>query len=202
LLSKLAIVSFLAALAACSSDTPGENLNPVATVAVSPDSVAIVEGQVTLLTAELRDTDGNILENRIVLWTSLDRDVAEAGASGLVRGIAPGTAAVTATSEGMSDQATVAVSAIAVASVILTPDSLTILVGDTAAFDATLLSAAGDTLAGRAVAWASLDTVIAVVDSTGQVIGRAAGLTAISALSEGVADTAQVKVDSLAPVFR
>ena len=198
----LAIVSLLAALVACGDDSPLENLNPVATVTVSPDSVAIVEGDVTLLTAELRDAEGNILDNRVVAWSSSDRDVVAAGSSGLVRGVAPGAAIVTAKSEGVSDQATVAVTAIPVATVILTPDSLTLVVNDTATFVVTLLSAEGDTLSGRSVAWASLDSVIAVVDSIGRVVGRAAGLTGITAFSEGLADTAQVRVDSLAPVSR
>ena len=201
-LSMLAVVSLLAALVACGDDSPLENLSPVATVTVSPDSVAITEGDVTLLTAELRDAEDNILNNRVVAWSSSDPDVVATGSSGLVRGIAPGTATVTATSEGGSDQATVAVSTVAVANVILTPDSLTIVVNDTATFAVTLLSAEGDTLSGRNVAWASLDTVIAVVDSAGRVAGRAAGLTGITAISEGVADTAQVRVDSLAPVSR
>jgi len=200
--SKLLIVAFATVFVACSDDSPIENLNPVATMTVTPDSVAIVEGDVTLLTAELRDANGSILNNRAVWWTSQNSDVAEAGASGLVRGLSPGVATITATSEGVSEQAIVAVSAMSVAAVILTPDSLTIVVGDSAAFVVTLLSAAGDTLTGRTVTWASLDTVIAVVDSTGRVVGRAPGLTGITALSESIADTAQVKVDSLAPVSR
>jgi uncharacterized protein YjdB len=193
-------VSLLAVFVACSTDSPIENLNPVETITVSPDRVDIVEGDVTLLTAELRDTDGNVLDNRLVWWTSSDPDVAETGASGLVRGIAPGSATITARSEGVSDQAAVAVSAMPVAVVVLSPDSLAIVVGDTASFEVTLLSAGGDTLSGRGVFWVSLDTLIAVVDTAGRVVGQAAGLTGITALSEGIADTAQVRVDSLAPV--
>ncbi len=199
-LSMLAIVSLLAALVACGDDSPIENLNPVATVTVSPESVAIIEGDVTLLTAELRDAEGDVLDNRVVAWSSSDRDVVAAGSSGLVRGIAPGAAIVTAKSEGVSDQATVVVTGVPVATVILTPDSFTIVVDDTAAFAVTLLSADGDTLTGRSVAWASLDTTIATVDSTGRVAGRAVGLTGITAISEGIADTAQLRVESLTPV--
>ena len=201
-LSKLAIVSLLAALVACSSDSPIENLNPVATVTVLPESVEIVEGQVTLLTAELQDAEGEILDNRVVAWTSSDRDVVAAGSSGLIRGIGPGSATITATSEGVSDQSAATVSAVPVAFVILTPDSLSIVVGDTATLAVTLLTADGDELYGRDVVWASLDTLIAVVDSVGHVEGLAAGLTGIAAISEGIADTAQVRVDSLAPVSR
>ncbi len=201
LLSLLAIIPLSAVLVACSDDAPIENLNPVATVTVTPESVAIVDGDVTLLTAELRDTEGNSLD-RVVAWTSSDRDVVAAGSSGLIRGIGPGSATVTAASEGVSDSSMVTVSAAPVAFVVITPDSLSIVVGDTATLAVTLLSADGNPLSGRSVAWASLDTLIAAVDSVGRVEGLAAGLTGITALAEGVADTAQVRVDSLAPVSR
>ncbi len=187
---------------ACGDDSPTENTAPVATVTVSPSSVDMTQGELTLLTAELRDAAGNVLENRTVAWSSSDPEVAAAGSSGLVRGVAPGAATITATAGGVSDQATVTVTAIPVALVLLTPDSLTLVVGDTAAFDVTLLSADGDSLAGRDVAWASLDTLIAVVDSAGLVLGRAPGLTGVTATAEGIADTARVRVDSLAPVSR
>jgi uncharacterized protein YjdB len=84
---------------------------PVASVAVTPAPVTVVENAFASLTATLRDQAGNELTNRWVVWTVNNPAIAEATSSGRVVGIAPGTAMVTATSEGRSGTAAVTVTA-------------------------------------------------------------------------------------------
>jgi uncharacterized protein YjdB len=84
---------------------------PVASVAVTPAPVTVVENGFTALTATARDQAGNVLTNRPVVWTVNNPAIAEVTASGRVVGIAPGTAMVTATSEGRSGTAAVTVTA-------------------------------------------------------------------------------------------
>lgn len=82
---------------------------PVATVTVSPSSGTIQVNGTLQLTATPRDQNGNALSGRTITWSSSNTSVATVTSSGLVRGIAPGTATITATSEGRTGQATVTV---------------------------------------------------------------------------------------------
>jgi hypothetical protein len=84
-----------------SSVDPGTNPEPVASVAVSPASATIMEGNSTMLTAIPRDAGGNVLSGRAVAWAS-DNAAASVDADGHVRGESPGAATITATSEGKS----------------------------------------------------------------------------------------------------
>src|SRR5207245_2656404 len=59
---------------------------------------------------------------------------------------------------------------------------------------ATPKDAAGNVLAGRAVAWASSNPALATVSASGLVTGVAAGAVTITATSEGQSGTASVTV--------
>jgi hypothetical protein len=82
---------------------------PVATVEVTPNPASVSVGRAVQLTATLKDAAGNILTGRAVSWSSSDTDVAPVDATGLVGGLALGTATITATSEGQSGSASVTV---------------------------------------------------------------------------------------------
>ncbi|MBX6333355.1 MAG: Ig-like domain-containing protein, partial [Gemmatimonadaceae bacterium] len=83
---------------------------PVATVTVSPDTVTITVGGSVTLVATLLDVLNNVLTGRTVTWSSSDTTVAIVDeASGAVHGVNPGTAIITATSEGKSGASTVTV---------------------------------------------------------------------------------------------
>ena len=73
---------------------------PVNTVTITGNTT-IAQGATSQLTAVLRDAAGNVLTGRVVTWSSSNTAVATV-ANGLVTGVAPGTATITATSEGRS----------------------------------------------------------------------------------------------------
>ncbi|MGH7546987.1 MAG: Ig-like domain-containing protein [Gemmatimonadales bacterium] len=75
---------------------------PVASVDVTPPSASVLEGQTVQLTAMPRDANGNPLSGRAVTWASGNPAVATVSASGLVTGVAAGSATITATSEGQN----------------------------------------------------------------------------------------------------
>src|SRR5437773_819613 len=81
---------------------------PVATVTVSPAAAAVQPGQTVQLTATTRDANGNILTGRTVTWASNNNPAATVSSSGLVTGVATGTALITATSEGKTGSAMIA----------------------------------------------------------------------------------------------
>src|SRR3989441_11369619 len=87
------------------------SLDPVASVTVTPSSASVQVGDTTRLQATTRDALGNILTGRTITWASSNAAVAAVDVAGLVKGVAAGTATVTATSEGVSGPASVAVTA-------------------------------------------------------------------------------------------
>ena len=174
----------------------------VASVTVAPASPSIGVGNTVQLTATLKDSAGNTLSGRPVSWSSGSASVASVNSSGLVTGVAAGSATITATSGTVSGSATVTVTTTPapVASVTVTPGTPSIGVGNTVQLTATLKDSAGNTLSGRPVSWASGSASVASVNSSGLVTGVAAGSATITATSGSVSGTATVTVTGPAPV--
>src|SRR6059036_154790 len=188
-------------------DPPGtatapETNVPVASVTVSPASASILVGATVQLFAVTKDSAGNTLTGQSVAWASGDTAVATVSASGLVTGVAAGSASITATSGGQSATATVTVSNVpvaSVASVVISPATATLLLGASLQLSATLKDGAGNVLSGRTVTWASGNPMVASVSASGLVLGLAAGTATITATSEGVSGTAAISVASADP---
>src|SRR5213082_2082750 len=82
---------------------------PVASVTVSPSPASVQQGATVQLTATPKDANGNPLSGRVVTWSSNNTAVATVNGSGLVTGVAAGSATITATSEGKSGTSAVTV---------------------------------------------------------------------------------------------
>jgi adhesin/invasin len=89
---------------------------PAATVTTSLTNGTLAVGGTTSATAIVRDANGVDITNYnagnghvVVTWTSSAPNVATVSASGLVTAVAPGTATITATAEGVSGSANVTV---------------------------------------------------------------------------------------------
>src|SRR5437773_3305366 len=167
---------------------------PVASVSVSPASASTMVGQTVQLTATPVDSTGAALSGRVVTWASSNSGIATVSASGLVTGLAAGSATITATSEGKSGTATVTVTPVPVASVSVSPGSATVGAGQTVLLTATPKDAGGNPLTGRIVTWASSNAGLATVSGSGLVAGVAVGSVTITATSEGQSGTATVTV--------
>ena len=173
---------------------------PVATVTVTPSTASVIVGQTTTLAATTKDASGNVLTGRTITWTTSNALVATVSASGVVTGVAAGTATITATSEGKSGTATVTVTLAPVASITVTPATASVVVGQTTTLSATTKDAAGNVLTGRTITWTSGTNSIATVSSSGVVTGVAAGTVLITATSEGRSASATVTVTQPVPV--
>ncbi len=84
---------------------------PVASVVVTPAQNQVQVGGTAQLAAQPRDAAGNAL-NRPVSWSSSANATATVNQSGLVTGVAPGNATISATSEGVPGTAAVEVLAL------------------------------------------------------------------------------------------
>src|SRR5207245_2191320 len=172
---------------------------PVASVTVSPAAPSVQVRQTVQLAATPKDAGGAALTGRVVTWASNNTGVATVNGTGLVTGVAAGSATITATSEGTNGTAALTVSVVPVASVTVTPETGGIQVGQTVQLSATPKDAGGAALTGRVVTWASSATGVATVSGSGLVTGGAAGSATITATSEGQSGTAGVTV-SIVPV--
>lgn len=96
-------------LAGCATDVVEPGLARVASVEVAPSTAPLQVNATLRLTATPRDSSGAPLTGRPVGWLSSDSTVAHVSGNGVVRGVAPGPATITATSEGKSGTATISV---------------------------------------------------------------------------------------------
>src|SRR5207302_8444517 len=166
----------------------------VASVDVTPPSASVEAGQTVQLTATPKDAGGTALSGRTVTWSSSNMAVATASNSGLVSGVTPGTATITATSEGKSGTSAITVTPVPVASVDVTPPSVSVQAGQTVQLTATPRDANGAPLSGRTVTWSSSNTAVAAVSNSGLVSGVTPGSITITATSEGKSGTAAITV--------
>ncbi len=86
------------------------------TVQIIPSTASVAIGRTVQLTATATDSIGDFFPNASVVWTSANTSVATVSSSGLVTGIAAGTAAVTATTFGVSSTALITVPVVSFAS--------------------------------------------------------------------------------------
>lgn len=82
---------------------------PVSSIILSMTSAALVPGQSVDISATARSASGATLTGRVVTWESSAPAVASVSTTGTVTALGQGTAEVTATSEGKSASATIAV---------------------------------------------------------------------------------------------
>src|SRR5213076_3051662 len=170
---------------------------PVASVDVTPATASVQAGQTVQLTATPRDAGGNPLSGRTVTWSSSNTAVATVSNSGLVSGVTPGTATITATSEGKSGTSSITVTPVPVASVDVTPATASVQAGQTVQLTATPRDAGGNPLSGRTVTWSSSNTEVATVSNSGLVSGVTPGSATITATSEGKSGTSSISVTNV-----
>ncbi|PYP69160.1 MAG: hypothetical protein DMD41_17285, partial [Gemmatimonadetes bacterium] len=76
---------------------PSAPSSSVASVTVSPSSMSVAAGSTYQFTATLKDAFGTVLTGQPVTWATSDPSVATVNGSGLVTGVAAGTATISAT---------------------------------------------------------------------------------------------------------
>lgn len=156
---------------------------PVGQVAVTPAAGTIRREGAIQLTANVTDQGGTVRTNRAVTWASLNPAVATVSASGLVSGITDGQAVITATSEGVSGQATITVfGSPVVATVTVTPTGTgTHAIGQTRQFTAVAKAGSGTVIGDAVITWASTNAAAVTVTQTGLATVVGSGSATITA---------------------
>jgi uncharacterized protein YjdB len=183
-----------------------DNTAPVARIRIDPWSISLPAGGSQQLTAQLWDADGNALEGREVSWSSNRRHVT-VDATGKVTALDSGSVAtITAVSEGRQAYAAVTITSSGgdsgpnpVASVVVSPATASVLVGQTTQLTATLRDAENNQLTGRTITWSSSNPAVATVNGSGLVSGVGQGGATITATSEGQSGSAAITVNVAQP---
>jgi trimeric autotransporter adhesin len=178
-ISTLFVVITLSGCGSASSNVPATSISVV------PDSASLVPGSTIQLA---------VGTSQPVSWSSSLPAVATVSGTGLVTAIGVGRARVTATDEGGSGFATVTVAEVAVASILLSQDTTTIVLNHSAQLSAIPLDAQGRVISGRLITWATHAAPIAMVSSNGLVTAAGLGTAQIFVTCDGVTVIATINV--------
>ncbi len=165
---------------------------PVESISLDKDTVSVLQGETVRVTATVAPSNAT---NKTVKWTSSDESIATV-ANGTIKGIAVGTATITATTNnGKTDNVKVTVkkndNIVVPTGVTISPTSLELAKGKTGTLTATV---APSNATDKSVTWTSSNTSVATV-SNGTVTAVAAGTATITAkTSNGKTATATVTV--------
>ena len=169
----------------------------VASLTVSEPSGALQVGATLTLVADIRDASGAAITGRVPTWSTSNPAVATV-ANGVVTGVSPGSATITATVGrevgGDAGHGSPAVRSPRYRSLRLAGSPVA---GTTTPLDVVLKASDGTTLSGRAITFTSSQPLVAKVNGLGQLVATSPGTTTITATSEGVSGT--LAVDVVAP---
>lgn len=168
----------------------------IASIVVTPSPTSVLVGQTRQLTAVARDASNATVTGVTFEWSSSLPSTATVDGSGVVSGVAPGSASIRATIGAVSGAASVSVTIPAVATVTVSPSAPNVSGGNTVQLTATLRDASGNVLTGRAIEWTSANTARATVNNSGLVTTSRTnkGTVTITATSEGKSGSAIVTV--------
>jgi uncharacterized protein YjdB len=141
-----------------------------------------------------KDAAGNVLTGHQVLWSSSDTTVAPVDQSGLALAKRLGSATITVSSGSVSAKATVTVSRVPVARIVIAPSNPTVIVGQTTQLSATAQDSAGNVLTGITTTWSSSDPTTATIDQTGSATGIKAGVVTLTVTSGSVTASSSLTV--------
>ena len=172
-----------------------------ASVEVTPDAFTVAIGQQTQVSAVVRNRQGAPLDHPVA-WTSSDPAVATVNSRGFVIGVKSGSVLMIATQGEFSDTATAQVNAVIarVDSVVVSPASASLIVGERLSLVARPVDTAGTAIGGRSVTWTSASPAIATVSSGGLVTGVAVGSTTLRASLDGHTTEVPVEVSPVPAV--
>ena len=197
----LLAVVLAAGVGACVGDSSvvgPDPLDAIATVRISPRTANVKVGDTSQLSGLVLNGHGSVVDIPPT-WSSSAPTVATVAQSGIVTGVEPGFATITASAGGTSGSALIIVELAPVASVVISPASVTLSVGEEATLTATLRDASLRVLGDRVVRWSTSDSeIVSRIVSAGRqqvtITGRGPGTAVITATSEGVSRTATVTV--------
>jgi len=168
-----------------------------ATIEILPNVLSLIVGGTQQLSVRVLGAGGQLITGLKVTLISTNSNIATVSSTGLVRALSPGTFAIVASVRNVQvtiQGTSVAAAPAPVASITVTPSISQGVAGSTQQFTATLRDVNGNILLGRTVVWSSSTPGFATVNTSGLVSLVSAGVTVISATSEGVTGASTLTV--------
>jgi trimeric autotransporter adhesin len=180
-----AVASMVTSGGGCSGST---GIETVSAIRIQPSAIALLVLRQTTLRATAVDAAGRMVTMGQVYWSSEDTTIATVSTSGVVTAVTPGRARIAASAEGVTGVATVTVSVVTVAEVVVVPETLRVAPNGMGQLRATAYDASGNVVTGLSAVWGSSEQSVATVNSTGTVTGVSPGsATATAAIAGQVA---------------
>ncbi len=201
-INRSTIVVGLAALIVSCSGGGGDSPmtpppTPVLTTISLTGGTTVAVGSTLTLIASPRDQNGNAIA-ATVTWSSGATNVATVTSSGVVTGVAPGSAIITSAAGSVTANTTITVTAVPILTSITISGGSTLVAGTALQLTATPKDQNGAAIAAT-IAWSSGTSAVASVNSSGLITGVTAGTAIITASSGTV--TATLTVTVAAPVL-
>jgi Tol biopolymer transport system component len=165
---------------------------PVRAVTIEPALITLAWNEARQVLAIPRDAEGEPLDDRAVAWVIGNPSIAEVDETGRVTAKSNGTTVLTATSEGVTAHAEVAVLPAPVNRVVLSVAELALEAGEARTVTVRLEDRLGRELTDRRVTWASSNQIKIFVTDEGKVYALDVGSATITATSEGKSAELQV----------
>ena len=171
---------------------------PVLTSIILSGGTSVVAGSTLQLAAAPKDQNGAAIAATIT-WSSSATNIATVNTSGVVTGVAPGSAVITASSGSVNATVTITVAAPVLTTIALSGGG-SVIAGQTLQLTASPKDQAGNAIAAT-MTWSSNATGIATVSNTGLVTGVAVGTAVVTAASGSVNATTTITVTPVPPVL-
>ncbi len=175
------------------------NVSAICKVTVNPipaSNIEILTGNVTLTIGSSAELKAKVSPDNTthpeVEWVSSDPNIATISANGTVVGVNLGTVIVTAKCGNVSATCTVTVIPVPSEGVVITPTSVSMLLGETTTLSATVYP---ETTTDKKITWSSDNPAVASVSSTGVVTALSLGKAVITAWNGNVSATCEVTVN-------
>ncbi len=162
-------------------------------VAVSPDTLRFTALADTQRLSATAFRQRQPIPGKAIRWSSTMASVATVDSSGLVTAVGNGTAKIVARADAAADTATVTVEQI-VDSVVVTPSTVELSVGDTARLEAAIRDRNGFLVSGASATWSTSDSTVARVSPAGLVTAVRVGSAIVTAAAGGKSGSARVSV--------
>ncbi len=200
--SLLVVLALSVVLAACGGSDPVTPIVPPPTQPPAPVVAGVVitgptslsTGATATLVGSPRTSSGDVIAGKTLAWATSDKSIVDIGADGVAKAVAPGTASISATVDGVAGRLTIVVTDASITTVTITPLPGTLYIGTSTQLALSAKDSANRAVPVRSTTWSSTLPTIASVSPAGVVTGLTSGTATITALVEGVRGTLTIVV--------
>jgi len=151
----------------------------VSKLEIKPLGSSLFVGDSRLLSIQAVDGNNQERSDVVITWASEDPNIVTVNPQGTITAIAPGTATVTAFSQGISASIEVDVQSLPVAKLGVQPSAVSLSMGATQQLQVTATDPMNREITGPPVTWKSKNPAVATVDANGLVKAESPGIATI-----------------------